>query len=930
MQSRMLVRSVGLYWTLIVCVALLLPPLTTFARAATGAAFLVKDIATTTVPGDVALRQKLGVINNLLLFRGVDLLHGEEVWRTDGTPAGTSLVKDVAPGPHGSLASSFQGRACGTPSAVVNGTLFFIANQGPAAFELWKTDGTDGGTVRITSIKTSGEYIDEENGSCSGMWVVNGVLLFSGGSYYESRLWRSDGTPAGTVSLDAYVAEGLVVNNTLFFLGFRSGLWRSDGTHAGTRKIKDVSYPGELTSVGSTLFFLSYSKLWKSDGTSSGTISLKDFFGTGSMLPLNGGVLFIATDSDNNTGLWKSNGTTAGTVLVKKIAPRISEGYPNPFVTVGGTVFFAADDGSHGIQLWKSDGTAAGTVVVKDIVPNEGMVAVGGTLFFSVNGAQQGLWKSDGTASGTQRLLNRSSVQLTAAAGRLFFTVGTTSDHRELWSSDGTVAGTVYLKDVVGDGQDDLPAVIDQNGIAFFSGLNAQGVQVVWRSDGTLVGTTPLTDGASRVGGSFPTNLTAVGNTLFFVVSLIPTCLPPRESQAAENCAAPGQELWRSDGTDAGTTRIKRLPMITDLVSAQGKLFFSGTDQSGPGLWQSDGTNAGTVQVAPMVGPLASLTNVNGAVFFKVFFGDDDYPEYYLWRSDGTRAGTVKVQGPDSDGFVLDQYAPLVSVNGKLFFMAMAAYSSGTSLWKADATTVTGVSLRKEAPFFLPQLRSVQGQLYFADEKGALWTSDGTTAGTRRIKSINGSYRTVPSELQSSGGKLLFQANDSAGSELWRSNGQSSGTTRVKDIRPGLPSSNPSELVSVNGTLFFRANDGKTGTELWKSNATANGTVLVKDIAPGSAASYPTGLTRINNALLFTAGNPTSGRELWISNGTAAGTTQVQDIAPGAASSDPAGFTVVGSRIFFSADDGVHGNELWSIPLASLGLATTDSVSSDQ
>jgi ELWxxDGT repeat protein len=192
------------------------------------------------------------------------------------------------------------------------------------------------------------------------------------------------------------------------------------------------------------------------------------------------------------------------------------------------------------------------------------------------------------------------------------------------------------------------------------------------------------------------------------------------------------------------------------------------------------------------------------------------------------------------------------------------------------------------------------------------------------VKDINPVLTTAgsdPSNLVEINGVLYFQANGGGyGIELWKSDGTSSGTVLVRDIRPGSFTSFPRYLTNVNGTLYFQVSDGSTGTELWKSDGTSSGTVLVRDIRSGGDSS-PSRLTNVNGTLYFRANNGATGTELWKSDGTSSGTVLVRDIRSGVNSSNPTSLTNVNGTLYFRANDGTTGNELWR---ASLNSPPTD------
>jgi ELWxxDGT repeat protein len=396
-----------------------------------------------------------------------------------------------------------------------------------------------------------------------------------------------------------------------------------------------------------------------------------------------------------------------------------------------------------------------------------------------------------------------------------------------------------------------------------------------------------------------------------------------------------GRELWKTDGTTAGTTLVKAINPgpgsdPQDLTKVNGTLFFDATDGiNGRELWKSDGTAAGTVLVKAIYPGHGSdpgnLTNVNGTLFFDA---DDGVHGDELWKSDGTAAGTVLVKdinpGPNSS----DSYG-FLNMNGTLFFAANDG-THGWELWKSDGTDAGTVLVKDINPGPADsdpyELTNVNGTLFFAANDGTtahgieLWKSDGTEAGTVLVKDIYpGPRSSYPAGLTNVNGTLFFAAEDNiSGYELWKSDGTEAGTVLVKDINPGPADSNPDQLTNVNGTLFFQADDGTHGVELWKSDGTAAGTVLVKDINPGPADSNPDWLTNVSGTLFFAADDGTNGVELWQSDGTAAGTFLVQKIHSRSAGSNPTDLAYANGRLYFAAADGVHGIEPWVLVAPSV------------
>jgi uncharacterized repeat protein (TIGR01451 family) len=936
-------------------------------QAAPPEPYIVRDINATTEASDPS---NLVNVNGVLFFSADDGDNGEELWRSDGTAAGTFMVANVNPLTTCDDTGAYPGYGSdpcnSSPSHLVNvnGILFFSADDGVSGKELWRSNGTVTGTFLVTDINPlttcdlsggnpgSGSY--PCNSSIYYPVNVNGTLFFSADDGdLGQELWKSDGTPTGTIRVrDIYAGSNSSslsylsnVNGALFFCADDGNLgrelWKSDGTPTGTTLVKDIN-PGSghsdaygMTAVDGTFFFSandgsSGHELWKSDGTPTGTTLVKDIrsgaaWSTPQYLTnMNGTLLFKAYGSDGRE-LWRSDGTPTGTVQVKDIYPGLNPSNPDDLTIVNGTLFFSANDGTtSGEELWKSDGTLTGTVMVKDINPAEGsypyyLAGANDTLFFiaddGINGYE--LWKSDGTPTGTVLVRDiyagandAEPYDLTDVNGTLFFNATDGSSGRELWTSDGTPMGTILVEDINAHAENshsDLSDLIVVDGIILFSAddggsepvLQTNSLRIastaseytagccgteLWRSDGTLTGTTIVTDIDPGRGSSNPEELTNLNGTIFF----------------SADDGSSGDELWRSDGTPTGTVRVKDVYTGTggsypsDFINMDGTLFFSARDViAGGELWKSDGTPTGTVMIAN-INPLTTCNEWGGSP------GSGSYP---------------CASSPND----------LTDVDGTLFFVANDG-SSGPELWKSDGTPTGTVRIKDiytgatgSAPSYLT---NVNGTLFFSADDGSsgreLWKSDGTPTGTFQVKDIySGSFRSQPRYLTHVNGTLFFAAtDDSNGYELWRSDGTPTDTVMVKDIYPGSDGSSPYCLTVVNGTLFFRASDDSGGTELWKSDGTPTGTVRVKDIVPGSDGSYPADLTDINGLLFFSTWDGVTGTGLWRSDGTSTGTVRVTDMDVGEGGEGaPAWLTYLNDTLFFNADDGSRGQELWAVSL---------------
>lgn len=314
-----------------------------------------------------------GVVNGKLLFECSQSGYGNELWATDGTTAGTYMVKDIYEGILGSLGNGLG------KTTIANGRAFFWANDGTddgiSTVQIWASDGTADGTVKLNDANVvSGTYDIKTAGNLA---YFRARSTYSGG-----ELWCSDGTRAGTHMVEdlyettADVGSPDTQDNHITLLGELNGQMM----FAAEKRVI------ELIDERKTQTYYTGIELFKTGG--SGATLVKDinmqscnqqYYCTGQSYPrnglsYNGRMIFSAHNGVGNSELYITDGSEEGTYLVKDINPSVSSSIdPHCAITdrFGKSIFFfSANDGTYGREYWRTDGTEGGTYMLEDIAPD--------------------------------------------------------------------------------------------------------------------------------------------------------------------------------------------------------------------------------------------------------------------------------------------------------------------------------------------------------------------------------------------------------------------------------------------------------------------------------------------------------------------------------------------------------------------------------
>jgi ELWxxDGT repeat protein len=355
-----------------------------------------------------------------------------------------------------------------------------------------------------------------------------------------------------------------------------------------------------------------------------------------------------------------------------------------------------------------------------------------------------------------------------------------------------------------------------------------------------------------------------------------------------------GLELWRTDATTAGTKLMKDInSQISSGTPASssprsfmvfnGLLLFTATDgflEADNGLWRTDGTEAGTIKLRGNIDVSNGLEREGWYLFNGklVGLGNDG-----LVETDGTPEGTRLLVADAASN-------SLVATTQRLYWLSGSAAAGGAGVRSWDGLTVRNeagaTDLWPTAPALissfgygirfsyyrnvggLPVFQLVQiaprenvvrpyqeqfpndddndqiefhGMKFYNGAQSSLWQVGATPAEDVLIHDID------KGSLAVAGDKLFFKTD----TQLWTSDGTPEGTVLVRDLAP----QHVSHMLGTDGDLFFTVSDDDNHSmQPWRSDGTPLGTVQVAHFSPRLTVNYPlVGLARHESSILVGA-----------------------------------------------------------------------------
>lgn len=653
----------------------------------------------TDLPSNGGIMAEPAVIGGIIYLIIDDIVHGQELWQSDGTPGGTKRISEFG------YARALESVNLSRQVARASGWTYFVATDGLSPAAVWRTSGAPESTALV------GGPVPSETWYQTGLFGVGSRLLVTlNRDGIGLEYWYLP-SPTGSFELLADICPGSCSSN-----------------------------PSEIRRLGNLHLFEARSSfnrdLYVTDGTPSGTWRAtftpdgsSSAFGNviPSALILAGELFYRASSSTQGTELFASRLDGSESTLAADLSPSSGGSFPEQITAVSEdrVVFASCRDG--GDTLYAAEADPDTILALADL----GSCAAGGwyptierlghSVFVVKSNYTPRLWRSDGTPSGTSLLFDPGSGTeiggMASDGTRLWFTFHDFFEERlEVWSATETSPAATRF------------AVLPEN-FLYAGALFPVGHLLFFNTE--------LQDSGGRHVATLDTTTGAV--------TLLPPTVP---YDFGSEAAAP------------------------TYVEFDGAVYFFDSAYP-PRLIRHDLQTRETLEL-PLV-PDVEYHGLTATPSALLFFEIGD--EIRLWRSDGTQEGTSVFHALEGASYI-ETARPMeaVAVGDWVVFRAWTG-GQGDELWATNMTS--------EGTFLLP-------------------------SGTPGPESSH------PSELVLVGDMVYFVGRDrDHGYELRVIDAATGAISRVSDIAPASLSATPRHLAATDSDLFFQANDLLHSAELW-------------------------------------------------------------------------------------------------------------------
>lgn len=525
---------------------------------------LVKTITTDTMP----IISNLHAANGALFFTAYTRNNGRELWTSKGTAATTSMLKDIVAGAGSGIISSNTWFDSYIPSSVVfKNRLIINAYSDSCGIEPWISDGSSAGTYMIKDINDDFRFGDQE----AGHFMLAGSYLFltAADSLNGAELWRTDGTRSGTQLAEnispAYIPTGfeehIAYRNRLFVsaISFIEGqeLYTSNGKPGSsnsyfvtTGNIFNSSAPHNFVVMEPYLYYLGKDSItgtpnvFRTDGTRAGTQTLNKglspTYSDVSYLYRSGNLLYFkARVPGKGYEPMISNGRPGEATLLADLVSGSGSSDPAFFCGNDSLVYFIATDASGKSGVFQSNGTETGTLKLFDFGSQNFKNTKPDTLFYHNNRlifrhtytgsafpktSMLAIWDLNGDSIRILQPLSGDMYQdpknMSMLGTKVLFKAYNAKTGFEPWVTDGSGQGTFMLSDIMnGTATSDPSRFTAYNGLAFFGAANASYGREVWVTDGTQSGTRLLWDIEPGTSGSNPSGFAGYKGSVYIAAS---------------------------------------------------------------------------------------------------------------------------------------------------------------------------------------------------------------------------------------------------------------------------------------------------------------------------------------------------------------------------------------------------------------------------